>query len=182
VESLVRLVAPILSFTADEVWSHLPELSGRPESVHLAYFYEAGDIRGGECDPGYAQAVHADFDALMAARGEVLKALEVARKEKLIGSGLEAFVTLHAPDHVFRLLDRYRDDLRYLMIVSGVDVKSTPSGNGNTALSVEVSKAPGKKCERCWNYSLEVGKSQRYPTMCERCLAVLQELEREVPE
>ena len=178
---MVRLVAPILTFTADEVWSHLPELSGRPESVHLAYFYEAADIRGGECDPAHAQGVRADFDALMAVRGEALKALEVARKEKMIGSGLEAVVTLRAPDHLFRLLDRYRDELRYLLIVSGTEVKSAPAGNGNAALHVEVSKAPGKKCERCWNYSLEVGKSQRYPTMCERCLAVLEELERELP-
>jgi isoleucyl-tRNA synthetase len=181
VEALVRLVAPILTFTADEVWSHLPELSGRPESVHLAYFYEAADIRGGECDPAHAQGVRADFDALMAVRGEALKALEVARKEKMIGSGLEAVVTLRAPDHLFRLLDRYRDELRYLLIVSGTEVKSAPAGNGNAALHVEVSRAPGKKCERCWNYSTQVGDSSRYPTMCERCLPVLEELERELP-
>jgi isoleucyl-tRNA synthetase len=181
-EALVRLAAPILSFTAEEVWSFLPELLRRPESVHLAYFYQAGEILGGECDPAMAQALQADFDALMGVRSEVLKALEVARKEKLIGSGLEAAVTVQAPDGLYRLLDRHRKDLRYLLIVSGVDVKDAPAGNGNTALRVEVSKAPGTKCERCWNYSTEVGKSQRYPTMCERCLAVLEELERELPD
>jgi isoleucyl-tRNA synthetase len=182
VEALVRLVAPVLSFTAEEVWAHLPEVSARPESVHLAYFYQAGDICGGECDPGHAQALRADFDVLMTVRGEVLKALEIARKEKLIGSGLEAAVTLHAPDSLYQLLERYRDDLRYLMIVSRVEVKNIPPGNGNTPLRVEVSKAPGNKCERCWNYSTEVGKNQRYPAMCERCLAVLEELEGESPE
>ncbi|HEY6309059.1 MAG TPA: isoleucine--tRNA ligase [Candidatus Angelobacter sp.] len=181
-EALVRLVAPILSFTADEVWSFLPEVSGRPESVHLAYFSEANDITGGEAGPDHVQALRTDFDSLMAVRGEAMKALEVARKEKSIRSGLEAMVTIHAPENAYRLLDRYRHDLRYLLIVSAVELKNAPVGNGNTPLRVEVSKAPGTKCERCWNYSTEVGKSQRYPTMCERCLAVLEELERELPE
>ncbi len=181
-EALVRLVAPILSFTADEVWGFLPEVSRRPESVHLAYFPQADDITGGEADPAYRQALRADFDSLMAVRGEAMKALEVARKEKLIRSGLEAAVTIHASDNTYRLLDRYRNDLRFLLIVSGVEIKNAPAGNGNIPLRVEVGKAPGKKCERCWNYSTEVGRSQRYPTMCERCLPVLEELERERPE
>jgi isoleucyl-tRNA synthetase len=181
-EALVRLVAPILSFTADEVWSYLPQISGRPASVHLAYVPQPSDITGGKGDSEDAKAVRADFDSLMAVRNEVMKVLEVARKEKLIGSGLEAAVTIHAADSTSRLLDRYRNDLRFLLIVSGVEVKNVPTGNGNAPLRVEVSKAPGKKCERCWNYSVEVGKSQRYPTMCERCLLVLEELEGELPE
>jgi isoleucyl-tRNA synthetase len=181
-EALARLVAPVLSFTADEVWSFLPALSERPESVHLAYFSQASDITGGEADPAHAHGVRSDFDSLMAIRNEALKALEVARKEKLIGSGLEAMVTIHASDNTYRLLERYRNDLRYLLIVSAVEVKQVPAGNGNAPLRVEVSKAPGKKCERCWNYSTQVGASQRYPTMCERCLAVLEELEGQGPE
>jgi isoleucyl-tRNA synthetase len=178
-EALARLVAPILSFTSDEVWSFLPAVSGRPQSVHLAYFSQAGEITGGEADPAHAQSIRADFDSLMAIRQEAMKALEVARKEKLIGSGLEAAVTIYAPETTYPLLDRYRKDLRYLLIVSAVDVQRIPSGNGNSPLRVEVSKAPGKKCERCWNYSTEVGKSHRYPTLCERCVAVLEELEGE---
>ncbi len=181
-EALARLVAPILSFTADEVWSFLPAVSERPPSVHLAYFSKTDDITGGEADPAHVHAVRADFDSLMAIRTEAMKALEVARKEKLIGSGLEAMVTVHSSENTYRLLDRYRNDLRYLLIVSAVEVKQVPSGNGNTPLRVEVSKAPGKKCERCWNYSIHVGESQRYPTMCERCLAVLEELEGEQSE
>ena len=181
-ETLVRLVAPILSFTAEEVWSFLPDVSGRPESVHLAYFPQANDITGERAELKHSQAVLADFDSLMAVRAEANKALEVARKEKLIGSGLEAAVTIHAPENLYRLLDRNRDDLRFLLIVSGVEVQDVPAGNGNAPLRVEVRKAPGKKCERCWNYSTQVGKSQRYPTLCERCLAALEEIERELPE
>jgi len=110
-----------------------------------------------------------------------LKALEVARREKLIGSGLEAVVTIHAPESLYPLLERYRDDLRFLMIVSGAEVKLASGGNGNTPLRVEVSKAPGHKCERCWNYSVQVGTNQRYPTVCERCLAALERIEQEQP-
>ena len=181
-EAFTRLVAPILSFTAEEVWSFLPKVSGRAESVHLAYFPEERDIMGGAADAETAKRLTADFDSLMAVRGEVTKALEVARKEKLIGSGLEAAVAVHAPENLYRLLDRYRDDLRFLWIVSGVEVNKALEGNGNTPLRVEVSKAPGKKCDRCWNYSVHVGKNSRYPGLCERCVAALEEIERELPE
>jgi isoleucyl-tRNA synthetase len=181
-EALVRLVAPILSFTADEVWSYLPRVAGRPESVHLAYFPEADDITGGASDSETTKRVLADFDSLMAVRGEVTKALEVARKEKLIGSGLEAVVSVQAPETLYRLLHRYENDLRYLWIVSGVEVNNTLEGNGNTPVRVEVSKAPGTKCERCWNYSVQVGESSRYPALCERCVAALEEIERETAE
>ena len=95
----------------------------------------------------------------------------------MIGSGLESVVTIHAPEDRFPLLERYQNDLRFLFIVSGVELKRMEDGNTGAALRVEVSKAPGKKCERCWNYSVHVGESQRYPTLCERCVAVLDEIE-----
>src|SRR5579864_364850 len=180
-EALVRLVAPVLTFTADEVWSHLPKISGRAESVHLAYFPKRDDVLGGAADEAYSQALQADFTSLLAVRDEALKALEIARKEKMIGTALEAVITIHAPENLYRLLDRYRGDLRYFLIVSGVELKSAPGGNRSTPLRVDVSKAPGSKCERCWNYSTEVGKDARYPTVCERCSAALKEIEGEDP-
>ena len=175
-EALVRLVAPVMSFTADEIWSFLPKVSDRPESVHLAYFPKGEDVLGGTCDAASARALTADFDALLAVRDEALKALEIARQEKLIGRSEEAVITVHAPPSLHKIVERYRDDLRFLLIVSGVSVEP---GNGNAALRVEVNKAPGAKCERCWNYSTQVGASERYRTVCERCLAALQELEEE---
>jgi isoleucyl-tRNA synthetase len=177
-EALVRLLAPMMSFTADEVWSFLPKISGREESVHLAYFLEGSAITGSTPEQIYAQTLRADFDSLMNIRAEALKALEVARQEKLIGSSLEAMVTIHAPDSLYKLLERYRDDMRYLLIVSGVNIVHASGGNGNVPLHVEVSKAPGKKCERCWNYSVHVGEEARYPTLCERCVAALKEMEQ----
>jgi isoleucyl-tRNA synthetase len=178
-EALARLVAPIMTFTAEEVWSHLAKLSPRPESVHLAYFPQAGDITGELGTFAEPEGLRSDFDALLAVRAEALKVLEVARKEKLIGSSLEAAVAIHAPEKVYELLERYRVDLRFLLIVSAAEVKRAGEGNGAAPLRVEVTKAPGQKCARCWNYSTEVGKSERYPTVCERCLATLLELEQE---
>ncbi|HET6840767.1 MAG TPA: isoleucine--tRNA ligase [Candidatus Angelobacter sp.] len=178
-EALVRLLAPVLTFTAEEVWQYLPKTETRAESVHLAYFPKAADITGKITSPENAKTLRAEFDSLMSVRAEVLKALETARNEKLIGSALEAKVTIFAPDSMFELLERYSQDLRFLLIVSGVEIKHAPGGNGHTPLRVEVSRAPGQKCERCWNYSEQVGASERYPTVCERCLGVLEEIEQE---
>jgi isoleucyl-tRNA synthetase len=78
-------------------------------------------------------------------------------------------------------LERYRDDFRFLMIVSGVKIEALPQGNGSAALRVLAEKAPGEKCERCWFYSTEVGKNERYPTVCERCTRALEEIEQAQP-
>jgi isoleucyl-tRNA synthetase len=179
-EALVRLVAPIMSFTADEVWMSLPKVSDRPESVHLAHFPMPDDITGPIADAARADSLWKDFQTLMGVRDVALKALEIARQEKSIGSALEAVVTVVAPEDLVPLLERYRDDLRFLLIVSGLEVKRGPGGNGNAPLRVLVEKAPGQKCERCWNYSTHVGESERYPTVCERCLAALEEIEGEL--
>jgi isoleucyl-tRNA synthetase len=178
-EALVRLLAPMMTFTAEEVWSYLPAFSDRPESVHLAYFPEAEEIAGKDEKLMYRQTLRADFDLLMGVRTEVLKALEGARQGKQIGSSLQSAVTIEAPDQVYRVLERYQNDLRFLFIVSRVEVNLASGGNGNTSLHVEVHTAPGQKCERCWNYSVHVGSDQRYPTVCERCLAALKEIEQE---
>ncbi len=177
-EALVRLVAPIMTFTADEVWKFLPKVSNRPDSVHVAYFPSSREITGDGVDPAAAKTVRADFDALMKVRDEVNKALEVPRKEKIIGTGLEAAVTIHAPQDVYTVLNKYPNDLRFLLLVSKAEIKLAGNGNPGGTLHVDVTKAPGEKCDRCWNYSTQVGKSQRYPTVCERCLAVLEELEK----
>lgn len=125
------------------------------------------------------KALAADFEPLLKVRDEAMKAMEVARKEKLIRRSEEASVIIYAPHEQERLLHQYKNDLRYLLVVSGVEIKPAAQGNEAGGLRVEVQKAAGQKCERCWFYSTEVGKSARYPTVCERCLPVLEELERE---
>ena len=180
-EALVRVVAPILTFTAEEVWTHLGKFSSRPESVHLAHFPAPEEIIGQSEEPAGVQAVQADFDALMSFRVEAMKALEIARKEKLIGSGLEAMLVVYAPEALHPLLERYKTDLRFLLIVSAVELRRAAEENGNVHVKIEVKKAPGEKCARCWNYSGFVGSNEEYPTVCERCFATLQELEGKVP-
>jgi len=180
-EALVRLLAPIMSFTCDEVWQYLPALPDRVASVHLANFPVASDILGelslGGPVPVEDAKQQEEWSTLLAVRTEVLKALEEARQSKLIGgANLEAQVTVTAPEPAFSVLARHKDRLRYLFIVSAVTLVRDPSLNGSGGVSVKVSKADGKKCERCWNYSTHVGEDPVYPTVCERCSAVLKEI------
>jgi isoleucyl-tRNA synthetase len=195
-EALVRLLAPIMSFTSEEIWGHLPQIAGREESVHLAAFPSEQDILGVKTElttqglgKGTASAVPSpaspdvalapegqdNWESLRAVRDDVLKALEEARNSKLIGTGLEAQVSIAAPEPLYAMLKSHETQLRYLFIVSTVTM-TEGSGNGAASVHVEIKKADGQKCERCWNYSTRVGEDQNYPTVCERCSAVLKEL------
>jgi isoleucyl-tRNA synthetase len=173
-EALVRLIAPLMSFTADEIWQHLPPVTGRLESVHLALFPAPQDITGDAV--AAAELSSPDWETLLAVRSEVLKALEAARNGKQIGGSLEAHLVITAPHPAYSILRRHEAGLRALFITSGVTLEQAPSGNGAGGLIVEVRRAPGSKCERCWNYSAHVGQDPTYPTACERCLAALQEI------
>src|SRR5205814_1336419 len=105
-----------------------------------------------------------------------LKSLEEARNNKQIGGNLEAQVRLSDSDSTYPVLEKHKNDLRYLFIVSQVNLTQS-SGNGNRGLTVEVRKADGQKCERCRNYSTRVGEDEQYPTVCERCAPVLKQIE-----
>ena len=174
-EAMVRLLAPIMSFTCDEVWQYLPKTDSRATSVHLANFPEARDVLG-EGVPAADAGQQEDWAKLLAVRDQVLKALEEARNQKQIGKSLEAQVKVTASDPFYPVLERYKPDLRYAFIVSQVDVERGPSRNGSGHLAVEVAKAAGKECERCWNYSTRVGEDQDYPTLCERCIPVVRQI------
>ena len=174
-EAMARLLAPILTFTCEEVWQHLPKMADRTESVHLAKFPEAGEVLGTgalEEDPQQAS----DWTALLTIREQVMKALEEERNSKRIGKSLEAQLFITAADPAYSVLKRYEPELRYLFIVSQVTL-TQGAGNGTGGVHVEVKKADGPKCDRCWNYSTRVGEDKTYPTVCERCSAVLKELE-----
>ncbi len=176
-EALVRLLAPVMSFTAEEIWGFLPVVNGRPESVHVTLFPRPEELTGKIPDGFDASAVESDWDTLLVVRNEALKALETARAEKKIGGGLEAQLHVAAPEQLFPVLERYRDQLRYLFIVSDVVLEKSAASNGDKGLTIAVNRAPGEKCERCWNYSIHVGEDKTYPTVCERCSAVLSEIE-----
>ena len=165
--TLCRLMAPLIAFTADEAWENLPGHS--TPSVHMAEFPK---VEGIDTSPGVA--LIESWERIFSIRDEVLKALEEARGTKLIGSSLDAKVILTVDKDTTRFLLDYFEQLRYIFIVSQVEVHE---GDGT---KVAIQKADGTKCERCWNYSTRVGEFEKYPTVCERCIVALNELEKAV--
>jgi isoleucyl-tRNA synthetase len=115
---------------------------------------------------------------LFEVREEVLGALERERMAKVIGSSLEARVIVTAAGKAYELLKRYEDQLRYLFIVSQVDLVESDVP-ADWSFTSSIARAEGEKCERCWSYSTRVGESTRYPAACERCVEALAEIERD---
>jgi isoleucyl-tRNA synthetase len=166
---LVQLMAPVLSFTADEVWRYLP-MPDKQASVHLTEFPE---VRGDLLDEGLAQ----EWDKLLTVRDEVLRALEAARKEKRIGSAQEAAVEVAVPPAAFDFFAARRGELETISIVSRLTVRRQDDPAAGQAIAVRVDRAPGAKCQRCWNYRESVGASATHPALCDRCVGVLQEIQ-----
>jgi isoleucyl-tRNA synthetase len=175
-EALLRLLAPILSFTADEAWQFMPQLVSRPESVHLALFPSTNDLTGEIRDREQALQVRADWDYLFTVRELALRQLEELRNNKTIKANLEARVIITASGKDYKRLLHYGNKLPSIFVVSQVELKQ---GAPESPITFEVAKAEGEKCERCWNFSTHVGEDAKYPTVCERCSANLKIIERE---
>jgi isoleucyl-tRNA synthetase len=165
-EALARLLAPILSFTAEEVWQYLPKSATREPSVHLAYFPAADDLA-----PGAAPELLADWAKLLQVRDESLKNLEEARKEKRIGKALEAKVRLTASGEMAALLEKYESSLKELLNVSQVEI-ALAADLGDTVEALTL-PADGIKCERCWNYRTDTAPFGHWPIVCGRCAGAL---------
>jgi isoleucyl-tRNA synthetase len=163
---LVKLMAPVLSFTADEVWRYLP-MPDRPASVHLTEFPE---VRQDLVDEGLAR----EWERLLTIRDQILRALEMARKERRIGSAQEAAVEVQADGEQFEFLSGHREELETICIVSHLTVGRGQAEAGRSDLTVRVDRAPGRKCQRCWNFRESVGVSATHPMLCDRCAGVLQ--------
>jgi isoleucyl-tRNA synthetase len=162
--ALARLLAPIMSFTMEEVWEHLRQ----PGSVHMALFPEPQELTHGLTDEHRKRAEN--WDRLIEVRDDVLKSLETARQEKFIGAPLEAKVRLSANGDLYPLLKEYSGELPSLFIVSQVDVQP-----GET-IDVKVERAEGMKCERCWKYTTDVGSHAELPTICAACAQAVEEI------
>jgi isoleucyl-tRNA synthetase len=176
-KALLSLATPITVFTAEEIWRHFPHVAGDPESAHLALFPKP-EALGSPLDAAKA----ANWEKLLAVRTEVLRALEAARNAKTISGALEAKVVLNAVQDLAPLLEQYKSWLPALLIVSQVDLAVAAPADAQKSellpgLSVAVQRADGAKCERCWNYSTHVGENADYPTVCERCVKALNEIE-----
>ncbi|MBM3736022.1 MAG: isoleucine--tRNA ligase [Acidobacteria bacterium] len=168
--AMLRLMAPVLTFTAEEAWGHLRRPAGEAESVHLALFPEPADLTHG-LNPEHRQMA-TNWDKLMQVRETVLKSLEIARQEKFIGASLEACVNLTSGGEQLALLRQYEADLPSLFIVSQVKLDGGTGGE----LAVHIERASGVKCERCWKYAHTVGSHADYPGICAPCGAAVDEL------
>ena len=168
--AVARMIAPVLSFTAEEIWKYLPaSKNDDKESIFLNQFPEKPVIDA-------SAELSVKWNRLYELRGFVTKALEIKRNEKFIGASLEAKVTLHTADsELYSFLSSVKGDLAKVFITSAADVANDDNGaikaEGNDLLSVTVEKAAGAKCDRCWAYSEYVGSNAVYPTLCERCAA-----------
>jgi isoleucyl-tRNA synthetase len=165
---LTRLIAPILAFTSEEVWSYLAKQPGDLDSVHMMLFPEAGELTAGMTEAQRQRLQN--WPRLLAVREQVLPELESAREAKLIGAPTQAQVTLQAGPDLFPLLWEYRELLPSLFITSMVNVEQR-SAEG---VSASVARADGVRCERCWKFTLNVGDSADFPTVCAPCAEVLQ--------
>jgi isoleucyl-tRNA synthetase len=167
-DGLTRLIAPILSFTSDELWRFLP--GPRDESVHMALF----PLRE-ELDRFSAGELADRWRRLVAVRDRVLAEIEPLRKNKLIGSSLQARVVLTAAGDDLALLERQAADLPMLFIVSDVEVRARDAGHGETGVGVTIERARGVKCERCWRYVDKVSTDPAWAGLCGRCQEALAE-------
>ncbi|RFU68786.1 isoleucine--tRNA ligase [Bacillus sp. V59.32b] len=168
---LAKLVSPILSHTADEVWAFIPGVT--EESVQMTLMPDEIEINN-------AQEIEEKWNAFLSLRDDVLKALEEARNEKIIGKSLNAKVTVYVNEDSKQLLASIDENLEQLFIVSAFEVAGNIEAAPEDALKLEkaaivVTKADGETCERCWNVSEDVGHIEEHPTLCSRCASVINE-------
>ena len=169
--SLVQMLAPILTFTCEEVWKYLPA-KDKKISVQLSGWPEVNP-------EALDSELEAKWNKIIAIRNEVTKPLEEARRNKSIGHSLDAAVALYADGEIKELLGSLGEQLASIFIVSQAalaDLDQAPADAYQAEglnLKVKVAPAKGIKCERCWIYSEEVGQDNEYPTLCPRCAAVL---------
>lgn len=172
--TLTKMIAPILSFTAEEIWETLPEVLKDKESVLLTDWYK-------ENDEYLNPEIENKWVEIIKVRKEANKSLEKARqgKDRIIGNSLDAKVMLHSTDaETQKFLVENREKLELALIVSEVEIvenidETFTKGEEATDLYIKVLHAEGEKCERCWKYSKELGKDPEHPTLCPRCASVL---------
>ena len=166
---LVRLLAPMTCFTAEEIWKYMPHREGEnAESVMLDYYPKM--------NPKYEnETLDLKWARLMKIKEAVAKKLEMARAEKKIGNSLDAKVILYAEAEEYDFIKDKVDILKEICLVSGLEVsENRRNQDEEVGIGVEILPADGQKCERCWSYSITVGKNVKYPTICEKCLKALQ--------
>ena len=171
IDALTRLITPILAYTSDEIWRHMPQKT--EDDIRGPVFNDMPRKSGIAFDNDFI----AKWETIYELREDAKKALEIKRAEKVIGSSLEAKLTLHCSDKLYDFALENSEQLADVFIVSALEVEKDSKGDytGDIEnLSITVQKADGDKCERCWIYSTSVGESEKHPTLCDRCVGVLE--------
>lgn len=170
--AIVKIIAPILPFTSEEVWQYIRHTAG--EDGYSVFFNDFPKCEGLTASEEFS----AKWDKIIAVRSDVQKALELARAEKKIGASLEAIVTVYADAEEKAFLDGI-EGLAPLFIVSGVKITDAAAPadaikGENAGVSVVVEKAEGEKCQRCWAYTGDIGDNAAHPTLCKRCASIIE--------
>ena len=175
--NLTHLLAPILSFTSEEVWGYVKKKGLRTEGITSKK--QKAELKNNPPESIFLSAwpkknremvdenLGKKWQQILKVRSKVLKKLEEAREGKKIASSLEASILIHGPGALISLLESLGDGLKEVFIVSEVQLTTAPE------TKIRVKRAEGRKCERCWNYSPRVGKDKEHPTLCERCWKVI---------
>ncbi len=161
IENITRLMCPVLAFTSEEIWKHIPE---KKDSVFLAEFPIPGKI---------SKLLHQKWQKMLNIREKALKIIEEAREKKLIGNSLEAEVTIHCAKETAEFLEGFEETLTLIFIVSKVNITQFLKTDSKEELKIVVKRASGEKCVRCWNWSESVGKNKQHPQLCSRCAEVM---------
>ena len=172
-DSLVKLLAPVLCFTTEEIWNAMPH-SEKDFKKHVMF---AGMPK--VCEEYDDAALAEKYDKLIAIKNDVSKALESARNEKIIGHSLNAKVEISAEGELYKFLKENEDELKTVFITSDAVVsegKSDGAKGDETGAYIKISVSEGEKCERCWMYSKTVGEDKEHPTLCKRCADVVKSL------
>ncbi len=168
--ALTQILAPILAFTAQEIWAHVPAFAGKQKYVVMHDIPKPGAY-------SLCEEEQARWEQIIAISGDVKKVLENARAAKEIGSSLEAAVVLHCDEKLYAFTSKILPELADIFIVS--EVEAVQGGQGEAGevegLLVEVKRAAGEKCERCWQYRDTVGASSAHPGVCARCAGILEQ-------
>jgi len=168
-------MAPVMVFTSEEIWKHMPAIKDKENSVHMAKF---PDINKAHIDEQLADK----WEKLLELRGEATKALENARIEKRIGHPLSASVSISVPESIYDALAPYGEELKSLLIVSEAllfkdqELENAFKSEVVEGLFIKVEPAPGQKCERFWLYQPDVATDERHPAICPKCLDALKEI------
>ena len=171
VEALVRWMAPIMSFTADEIWGFMP--GKRAQYVFTEEWYDGlfGLAEGESMNDAF-------WAELLKVRGEVNKVLEQARADKRLGGSLEAAVTLYADSELAARLNSLQDELRFVLLTSAASVAPLADAPADAqasellkGLKIAFSTAPGEKCPRCWHYTTDIGLVAEHADICGRCVS-----------